>query len=60
MTMVFNFVGQCPVMSVPTGFSRDGLPTALQIVGRRFDEPTVLTIGAALEQARPWSRRPPL
>jgi Asp-tRNA(Asn)/Glu-tRNA(Gln) amidotransferase A subunit family amidase len=61
MTMPFNMLGQCPALSVPSGFSRDGLPTAAQIVGRRYDEATVLRIGAALERARPWTgERPPV
>jgi Asp-tRNA(Asn)/Glu-tRNA(Gln) amidotransferase A subunit family amidase len=61
MTSVFNFVSQCPALSVPSGFTAAGLPTALQIVARRFDDLTALTIGAALEAVRPWAaRRPPL
>jgi Asp-tRNA(Asn)/Glu-tRNA(Gln) amidotransferase A subunit family amidase len=61
MTMPFNLLGPCPALSVPSGFSRDGLPTAAQIVGRRYDEASVLRIGAALERARPWAgQRPPL
>lgn len=61
MTSAFNFVSQCPVLSVPSGFTAAGLPTGLQIVGRRFDDLTALTVGAALEIARPWSEpRPPL
>ncbi|HUF57380.1 MAG TPA: amidase [Thermohalobaculum sp.] len=54
MTSVFNCVGQCPVLSVPSGTTAAGLPTGLQIVGRRFDDPTVLQIGRAVERARPW------
>ena len=49
MTSPFNNVSQCPVLSVPSGFTADGLPTAVQIVGRRFDDPTVLEIGKAVE-----------
>lgn len=61
MTEPFNLVGQCPVLSVPSGFTAAGLPTAVSICGRRFDEPTVLRIGAALERARPWrGARPPI
>ena len=61
MTEPFNLIGQCPVLSVPSGFTNDGLPTGLSICGRRFDDATVLRIGAALEQARPWhDRRPPI
>jgi len=54
MTEIFNMTGQCPALSVPSGMTPDGLPTAAQIVGRRFDDPTVLRIGAAVEQCRPW------
>ena len=60
MTEPFNLIGQCPVLSVPSGFTRAGLPTGLSICGRRFDEATVLRIGAALEQARPWNERRPV
>jgi Asp-tRNA(Asn)/Glu-tRNA(Gln) amidotransferase A subunit family amidase len=61
MTSVFNFVSQCPALSVPSGFTRAGLPTGLQIVGRRFADSTVLTIGAALEERMPWTgRKPPI
>ena len=61
MTAVFNFVSQCPALSVPSGFTREGLPTAVQIVGRRCDDATVLNVGAALEKARPWAvQRPPV
>jgi Asp-tRNA(Asn)/Glu-tRNA(Gln) amidotransferase A subunit family amidase len=59
MTELFNFTSQCPALSVPSGFSRDGLPTALQIVGRRFDDLTALRIGAALERVRPWADKRP-
>lgn len=48
MTSVFNNVSQCPALSVPSGFA-GGLPTAVQIVGRRFDDPTVFRIGKAIE-----------
>jgi len=61
MTAVFNFVSPCPVLSVPSGSTREGLPTGLQIVGRRFDDSTVLTIGATLEDWMPWrDRKPPI
>ncbi|MFQ5959502.1 MAG: amidase [Alphaproteobacteria bacterium] len=61
MTSAFNFVSPCPALSVPSGFTRAGLPTALQIVGRRHDDLGALRIGAALERIRPWGeRRPPV
>ena len=48
-----------PACSVPAGFTADKLPVGLQIVGRRFDDVTVLRASAAFETARPWiSRRP--
>jgi Asp-tRNA(Asn)/Glu-tRNA(Gln) amidotransferase A subunit family amidase len=55
MTALFNNVAQCPALSVPSGMTSSGLPTAIQIVGRRFDDPTVLRIGKVLEAARPWA-----
>jgi Asp-tRNA(Asn)/Glu-tRNA(Gln) amidotransferase A subunit family amidase len=54
ITEMFNMTGQCPALSVPSGLTADGLPTAIQIVGRRFDDPGVLRIGAAIEAHRPW------
>jgi aspartyl-tRNA(Asn)/glutamyl-tRNA(Gln) amidotransferase subunit A len=56
----FNFTGQ-PAATVPAGFTGSGLPVGLQIVGRRFDDLTVLQASAAFEQTRPWAvRRPDL
>jgi Asp-tRNA(Asn)/Glu-tRNA(Gln) amidotransferase A subunit family amidase len=50
-----------PALSVPCGQSGGGLPIGLQIVGRPFDEATVLRAGHAYEQATEWhTRRPPL
>ncbi|MBT6204771.1 MAG: amidase [Rhodospirillaceae bacterium] len=64
MTYPFNIMSRCPVMSVPSGLDRRGVPTGLQIVGRTYDDPTVFQIGAAVEAADPWytkpSRRPKL
>ena len=53
LTSPFNLVSLCPVLSVPSGFTRAGLPTGMQIVGRRYDDRTVLEIGAAVEELRP-------
>ena len=59
-TYPFNLTGQ-PAASVPCGFTRGGLPIGLQVVGRRFDDATVLRASAAFEAARPWAQnRPPL
>jgi amidase len=48
-----------PVISVPCGFTRDGLPVGLQIVGRRRQEAAVLRAAAAFEAAAPWAGRMP-
>lgn len=58
MTAPFNFVPHCPALSVPSGFGTNGLPTAVQIVGRRFDEATVLRIGRAIERMERMSAGP--
>jgi amidase len=44
-----------PVISVPCGFTRSGLPVGLQIVGRRHQEAAVLRAAAAFEAAQPWA-----
>jgi aspartyl-tRNA(Asn)/glutamyl-tRNA(Gln) amidotransferase subunit A len=56
-----NVFGE-PALSVPCGLSRDGLPIAVQLVGRPFDEATVLRAGAALEDAgaAALGRNPPI
>jgi Asp-tRNA(Asn)/Glu-tRNA(Gln) amidotransferase A subunit family amidase len=59
LTYAFTVVG-LPAISVPCGFTRDGLPVGLQIVGRWRDEAGVLRVAAAFEQAAPWAhQRPP-
>ncbi len=56
----FNLTGQ-PAASMPIGFGRGELPIALQLVGRRFGETTLLRLASAYEAAHPWSERhPPL
>jgi aspartyl-tRNA(Asn)/glutamyl-tRNA(Gln) amidotransferase subunit A len=57
-TFPFNLTGQ-PAASVPAGFTDDGLPVGLQIVGRRHADATVLAAAAAFEAACPWSDRRP-
>ncbi len=58
LTWVFNLTGH-PAASVPAGFTDDGLPVGLQVVGHRHAEADVLAVGAALERARPWADRYP-
>jgi aspartyl-tRNA(Asn)/glutamyl-tRNA(Gln) amidotransferase subunit A len=60
LTIPFNVTG-CPAMSVCCGYTESGLPLSFQIVGKRFDDATVLRLAHAYEQATPWrSRRPQL
>ncbi|WP_245549703.1 amidase [Natronococcus occultus] len=58
LTWVFNLTGH-PAASVPAGFTDDGLPVGLQIVGRRFAETDILSVAGAIERARPWTDRYP-
>jgi aspartyl-tRNA(Asn)/glutamyl-tRNA(Gln) amidotransferase subunit A len=53
-----NFTG-LPAISVPCGFTRDGLPVGLQLIGRAFDEATLLRIGLSYERANDWRARRP-
>jgi aspartyl-tRNA(Asn)/glutamyl-tRNA(Gln) amidotransferase subunit A len=57
-TFLMNLTGQ-PAASVPAGWTRDGLPVGMQIVGRHLDDATVLLASAAFEGARPWADRWP-
>src|SRR5207253_3867852 len=57
-TYPFNLTQQ-PAASVPCGFTRIGLPAGLQVVGRMFDEATVLGACHAYEQATEWQRQRP-
>lgn len=60
LTLVWNITGQ-PAISVPCGWTMDGLPVGLQIVGWRYADALVLRAAAAFEAARPWGQfRPPL
>jgi len=57
-TRLFNLTGH-PVVALPCGFSREGLPLSLQLVGRAFDEETILRLAHAYEGATEWHRRRP-
>jgi amidase len=52
-TALWNVTGN-PAASVPAGLAADGLPLAVQLVARHGDEPTLLSLSAQLERARPW------
>jgi amidase len=59
-TALWNVTGQ-PAAAVPAGFTDDGLPLSVQLVGRHEHEATLLSLSAQLERERPWAdRRPPL
>ncbi len=64
MTLPFNIASRCPVLTVPSGRSRDGVPTGSSIVGKTYDDVTAFRVGAAHYERFPWldetARRPAL
>lgn len=58
-TRPISYLG-LPGLSVPCGFSGDGLPIAFQLIGKPFDEATLCTLGDAYQQATDWHQRVPL
>ena len=60
LTRPFNLTGQ-PTISVPCGFTSDGMPIGMQLAGRAWDEATALRAAYAYEDATAWSgRKPPV
>ena len=57
-TRPVNYLG-LPSLSIPTGFTRNGLPVGMQLIGRAFDEATLLQIGAAFQRATDFHSRVP-
>lgn len=57
-TYPFNMSGH-PAASIPSGWTSDGLPIGMQIVGQRFDEQTVLQVSKAFEEIAPWQDKKP-
>ena len=53
-----NFTG-LPAISVPCGFTRAGLPVGMQLIGRAFDEITILRVAHSYERANDWRARHP-
>jgi aspartyl-tRNA(Asn)/glutamyl-tRNA(Gln) amidotransferase subunit A len=49
-----------PSLSVPCGFTGAGLPIGMQVMGKPFAEPTLLTVGQAYESATDWAGLAPL
>ncbi len=57
-THPFNMTGH-PAASIPCGWSTEGLPIGMQIIGKRFDEVTVLQVSKAFEEIAPWQDKKP-
>ena len=57
-TYPFNLSGH-PAASIPSGWHSDGLPMGMQIVGKRFDEVSVLQVSKAFEEIAPWQDKKP-
>jgi len=58
LTRPGNFLG-LPCLSVPAGFAKNGMPTAMQLIGRPFDEATLFAAGHAYQQATGWHLKVP-
>jgi aspartyl-tRNA(Asn)/glutamyl-tRNA(Gln) amidotransferase subunit A len=57
-TRPVNYLG-LPSLAIPSGFTRGGLPVGMQLIGRSFDEATLLRIGAAFQRATDFHERVP-
>jgi len=55
MTYPFNMLSRCPVISVPSGFASNGVPTGIQIVARTYDVARVFKAAGAFEKAASWA-----
>jgi aspartyl-tRNA(Asn)/glutamyl-tRNA(Gln) amidotransferase subunit A len=58
-TISVNLAG-LPALSLPCGFDHDGLPIGMQIIGKPFDESTILNLAYAYEQTTEWHTRKPM
>ena len=58
-TRAANYLGVCAV-SLPAGFSAEGLPIGVQVTGARFAEATLIRVGRAFQKATDWHRRRPV
>ena len=54
----WNHLGN-PAMAIPFGFGADGMPLSIQVIGRRGDEATLLSLAAQIEAERPWADKIP-
>jgi Asp-tRNA(Asn)/Glu-tRNA(Gln) amidotransferase A subunit family amidase len=58
MTLPFNIASRCPVLSIPSGLSRDGVPTGLSVVAKTYDDVAAFQVAAAHERRFPWLDQP--
>lgn len=59
LTLPFNIASRCPVLSMPSGWADNGVPTGVQLVGRTYADEVVFELGHALEAAgHGWTRAP--
>lgn len=58
-TISVNLAG-VPAISIPCGFTQEGLPVGLQIIGKPFDEARILQLAYAYEQSTPWHKMKPI
>lgn len=54
LTTPFNMLSRLPVMSAPTGFASNGVPTGMQIVGKAYDDNTVFKVSLGYEKQLNW------
>ena len=54
LTTPFNMLSRLPVMSAPTGFASNGVPTSMQIIGKAYDDNTVFKVSLGYEKAIAW------
>ncbi len=54
MAHPFNMLSRLPVLAIPNGIARNGLPTGIQVVSRSFDDRRVFQLARAIERASPW------
>jgi len=54
LTTPFNMLSRLPVMSAPTGFASNGVPTGMQIIGKAYDDNTVFKVSLGYEKVIPW------
>jgi aspartyl-tRNA(Asn)/glutamyl-tRNA(Gln) amidotransferase subunit A len=58
MTLPFNIASRCPVVAIPSGLARTGVPTGLSVVARTYDDVTAFRVAAAHAQRLPWLDAP--